>query len=120
MSMATVVIFNRILSCFSSDDELKTLQLEAAEFANHTLTLAEDATLFRPLGSSYIPICLIMAWVSLDDSHTLTKASIQTLLSDYQSDFPRSTTDAGILLEWIARQFDLAGRLEPINAQFPV
>ncbi len=48
--------------------------------------LSKDAMSFRPLGASYIPLCLLCAWGTTDDPSK--RAEVDCLMACYQPDFP--------------------------------
>jgi hypothetical protein len=77
------VLLNSLLRVF---DPLNTnLTEETAHFCNEIIIQTELASCYRPVGSSYSPLCLIVAWATTDDIFQLAK--IESLIAVYQSDF---------------------------------
>lgn len=78
------MVFNCILKALDSNNA--ELDMEAADYCNIALDLAEQANMYRPLGSSWAILSLLGAWCcSRDDS---TDAVVEGVLADYVLDFP--------------------------------
>jgi hypothetical protein len=75
--------FNGILRAFDPDDV--DLVKESASYSNDIMTLAADMSQYRPLGASYIPLCLIAAWAATEDPSK--QAEVEKMLAEYQADF---------------------------------
>jgi hypothetical protein len=80
---AMAVLLNSLLRVFDPFNPILTD--ETAHFCDEIITQAKLADCYRPVGSAYIPMCLIVAWVATDDIFQLAK--IESVLADYQSDF---------------------------------
>ncbi len=78
------LILNTQLRAFNIDDVL-TLVAESKALITETIILAEDATQYRPLGSSGIPLCLVCAWAGMNEASS--RLRIEELLAEYQQDF---------------------------------
>ncbi|KAK0104374.1 hypothetical protein ONS95_004668 [Cadophora gregata] len=78
-----VLNMGNILRIFSPND--LTLSAEAAKVSTEMVLLAQDARQYRPLGSSYIPFCLVSAWAAVDG--TSAQWEIENMLEEWQSDF---------------------------------
>jgi hypothetical protein len=81
--LMVVLIFNCILSALDPGDA--TLELDAAEFGGAVLALADEAAVYRPLGSSYFTLCLVTAWAACRDE-AMSRMLIE-VLEDYRRDF---------------------------------
>jgi hypothetical protein len=77
------VLLNSLLRMFDPFNTILTD--ETAHLCDEVIIQAELAACYRPVGSAYIPLCLIVAWATTDDIFQLAK--IEILLADYQSDF---------------------------------
>lgn len=80
LTLATIL--NSILRAF--DPCGISLAEDSASFVHEIITLAERASQFRPLGASYIPLCLMTGWAATNDISK--KADIEKLLAEYQTD----------------------------------
>jgi hypothetical protein len=76
-------LLNAIIRCFDADDT--SLVEESATLVQEIIILADDATQYRPLGSSSMPICLMAAWAATNE--TARQARLEEILAVYQSDF---------------------------------
>lgn len=84
LAISICIVFNCILRALETDDT--ELDVEAKSLCDSTLVLADEAAIYRPLGASYVGLCLVAAWCSTKDEKT--KAKIEEVLLDYRSDFP--------------------------------
>jgi len=80
---ALAVLLNSLLRVFDPFNPILTD--ETTYFCDEVIIQAELASCYRPIGSAYIPLCLIVVWAATDDIFQLAK--IESLLADYQSDF---------------------------------
>lgn len=78
-----------------------TLVQESAAMVEEMIALAEDASQYRPLGASGVPLFLVTALVATNDP--LKKARIEEILADYQTDFA--------IASWMEIAFWLDGKL---------
>lgn len=103
-ALAVGIILNCVLSAFDIEDS--TLQLESTSFAEEVLVLAEQSAPYRPLGASYMVLCLVSAWAGTNDINL--RLSIKRMLEDYQSDFPHVDMWASSdRLEWTTQRLRL-------------
>lgn len=86
LSLFTKCFLNCLFRSFSSDEVNVGLRTEAAQISEEIITLAQDADVFRPLGSSYLILCLFIAWVSGPDNET--RARLNELWKVCCSDIP--------------------------------
>jgi hypothetical protein len=77
--------FNAMLRALNPCDIL--LAKESEIFLEEIITLAEYESQNRPIGASYIPLCLVAAWAAVNDALMLAK--IEKIIDEYQSDFPQ-------------------------------
>lgn len=106
LALTIAMFFNLILrSLVSHPFETSVLELDAAQLASETISVANDAVIFRPLGSSYMILCLVASWSSATCAET--KKVIEELLRDYLSDFPKRREQTELDLGVVARHFDL-------------
>ncbi|RDW80927.1 hypothetical protein BP5796_05625 [Coleophoma crateriformis] len=83
LALGICIIFNCVLEALEPNDI--ELDIEAQSFCDSILVLADEAAIYRPLGASYVPICLAAAWCGSKDE--ITRAIIEAVLVDYGSDF---------------------------------
>jgi hypothetical protein len=84
LALAICIIFNCILSAL--DPGNTELDNDSFRFCRDALDHAVLAAEFRPLGASYVTLCLMVAWCGCRDQ--ATKVMIEKTLEDYRSDFP--------------------------------
>jgi len=107
LSLAFCMVFNCILKAL--DPNNTDLDIHSMSFCKEVLELAEQAAVYRPLGASYVTLCLIAAYCCSREEKA-TQAVIERVLVDYAMDLP---VDLGTLksdLELISRRLSL---LEP-------
>jgi hypothetical protein len=85
MILTLAVTFNAILRALNPNDIL--LVDDSEMFSNEITTLAEYESQYRPIGASYIPLCLVAAWAAMSDARVLAK--IEKIVEEYQPDFPQ-------------------------------
>jgi len=90
-SYALALAYGIVLNCMLATLQGTTSQLsqESSQWADETIKLAEIANQYRPLGASYMIICLIAAWAGAIDSKT--QAIVEAWLLNYAKDLPRAT-----------------------------
>lgn len=81
--LALASTLNGILRAFDPDD--MTMVEESASFSIDIMTVAAHASQYRPLGASYVPLCLIAAWAVTEDPPK--QAEVEKMLAEYQRDF---------------------------------
>ncbi|KAK5064815.1 hypothetical protein LTR84_000649 [Exophiala bonariae] len=86
LSLFSACFLNCLLRSFSSDEEDVGLQEEVDKFTVEIITLAYDSEVFRPLGSSYMVLCLFIAWISSPDPQT--RSHINKLWKIWHTDVP--------------------------------
>lgn len=57
-------------------------------FSDEILRLAKNAKQYRPVGSGYMPFCLVTAWAATDG--TTKQIDVEKMLGDWQSDMPEA------------------------------
>ncbi|KAJ5659422.1 hypothetical protein N7507_005873 [Penicillium longicatenatum] len=77
------LMLNNILHAFNPLDTL--LANDSGSFVQQIIEGADFASRDRPLGTAYVPLCLIVALAAAKDPEQVTR--IETTLTDYQSDF---------------------------------
>ncbi|KAF5562704.1 hypothetical protein FNAPI_3023 [Fusarium napiforme] len=85
--LAAALALNSILRATYPDDSV--LLLEASTLANELIALAKGVSQYRPLGASYIPPCLLVAWATTSALHA-QRSEIEVLLTEYQEDYART------------------------------
>ena len=101
--LAICLIMNFILSAIDVGNA--QLSTEGAMFSKEVLVLAEAAAAYRPLGATYVSICLYAAWAVTDDP--CLRSSIIDTLAEYQKDFPWAPRHKASLidkLDWLDRK----------------
>lgn len=97
LSMATIL--NGILPAFDPRDT--SLVEDSASFVDEIVILTEQASRFRPLAASYIPVCLATGWAATDDPSR--KAEIESHLAEYQTDLADARWLEGAM--WLKAQY---------------
>lgn len=87
MTLFVTILLNCLYSVL--DPTQAQLVVESETYARDICTLADQSHKYRPLGSSYIAICLIAAYAGASDPGT--RAGVLRTLSDYCGDFPWMT-----------------------------
>jgi hypothetical protein len=86
MAVFTTCYLNCIIRALLPAEERLQLRTEAVGFTKEIISLAYEAMPLRPLGSAFVPMCLIVAWFTpIDDT---TRQEICLLWDDYRTDFP--------------------------------
>lgn len=86
MAVFTTCYLNCIIRAMIPVEERLQLRTEAVGFTKEIISLAYEAMPLRPLGSAFVPMCLIVAWFTpIDDT---MRQEISRLWDDYRSDFP--------------------------------
>ncbi|KAJ5786979.1 hypothetical protein N7457_001969 [Penicillium paradoxum] len=78
------------------------LMSEAVFFCDEITMQAELASSYRPVGSAYVPLCLVVAWAASEN--LVQSARIEAILGEYQTDFAD--------IPWISRAIWLASTLD--------
>ncbi len=102
------MILGCILRSFAPDDEC--LVGDARRLAGEMMRLAEDASKYRPLGSCYVPFCLISAWIAAEGIEQ--QASIERMVEDWQNDFKET--------RWMNIARWLRGNLDDLRLRYLV
>ena len=84
IQLSFAMILNVLLRSFSIDNFMGMLE-ECTLLVNETIALAEDASQYRPLGSSGAPTTLVCAWAATSDIAQRKRA--EQLMDEYQADF---------------------------------
>lgn len=106
LALTITMFFNCFLRSLTFlSHQADTLEFEAVDLVAETIAVAEDAVIFRPLGSSYIVLCLVAAWSCAANPEV--KMLIAELLEDYLSDYPRRQEHTELDLGVVARHFDV-------------
>ena len=90
--LAICLISNCIISAL--DTANARLKVESIDMCKQVLVLADLASVYRPLGSGYITLCLQAAWCSCTD--TAMKATLEETLADYLGDWSRGTEPVAV------------------------
>jgi energy-converting hydrogenase Eha subunit A len=81
--LCIAITLNAILSRYQPFNH--SLIEQSVTFVDEVIALAEEASQYRPLGSSSIPLCLVAALVATDD--TAKRDRMEKQLAEYQTDF---------------------------------
>ncbi|KAH6603563.1 hypothetical protein Trco_008338 [Trichoderma cornu-damae] len=105
--LGCALIFNGYLRAFGADDG--HMVREANTMADDAVRLAHDAVQYRPLGASFIPLCLIPGWAATDDVEIQQR--VIRALEIYQYDFsPLTGRSWYIMAYWLRGEMDLIRR----------
>ena len=101
LGLAIGIILSGMLSAIDTEDT--GLNLESTAFSKEIIALAEPAAIYRPLGASYMGLCLMAAWIGTTDCSTRSLA--ESALADYRGDFlhGQSTTPTEVLEQFYER-----------------
>jgi hypothetical protein len=88
LGLSVSIMLNCVLCAIDIEDS--SLLPQAEHFAKETVGLSKAASLYRPLGSSYMVLCLMAAWGGTTD-HSI-RLSIEKELDHYVQDFPHGQT----------------------------
>ncbi|KAE8153702.1 hypothetical protein BDV25DRAFT_136641 [Aspergillus avenaceus] len=83
LGLTVGIMLNVLLQTVDPDDPM--LPLDSMYFAQEILLVAEQSVDFRPLGSHYVILCLLVAWAATPDA--LIRSTAAQMLDDYQRDF---------------------------------
>lgn len=83
LMLAIGMVMNGFLRILNPSDYL--LVEECYRFCADSITLAERAKARRPLAAGHIPMSIIAAWLSSDD--TAQQAQLRCLISEYEDDY---------------------------------
>jgi hypothetical protein len=83
MANTFALIIGSILRIFDPSDY--ALVEDSERISEDVMELAENASQYRPVGSGYMPVCLIAAWAATYG--TPKQAKVENTLQDWQSDF---------------------------------
>lgn len=89
LCLAVCIISSCVLNAVVDDVEDTTPQRisESTYFSKEILALAEGASIYRPIGATYVRLCLVAAWVGTTDCSI--RKMVETLMEEYQGDFPQ-------------------------------
>lgn len=75
-----------ILSCVVTGvDPGNAVVIDPSIYIDEVLEIAGSATIYRPLGASFVPMCLMMAWIATGDP--AKRKTIEAALKAYESDY---------------------------------
>ncbi|KAK0105065.1 hypothetical protein ONS95_004570 [Cadophora gregata] len=101
IQLSFAMILNVLLRSFSVDNFMGMLD-ECTLLVSETITLAEDARQYRPLGSSGAPTTLVCAWAATSDMAQRKRA--EELMDEYQADFAIANWKE--IARWIERKLN--------------
>jgi hypothetical protein len=104
LGLAIGIILNCVLSAFDAEDS--KLMLESTYFSQEILALAEHAARYRPVGASYMVLCLLAAWAGTTDKPL--RSLVERTLDDYHQDFAQLNLENSTFeLEWMSQHMRL-------------
>ena len=89
IGLTAAIVMNFVLGADDADD--LELPLDLMWFSTEVMTIAREATRYRPIGASYVALCLYAAWMGTENSPL--RAEIEEALLDYHSDYSWSVPD---------------------------
>ncbi|EPE33525.1 hypothetical protein GLAREA_06538 [Glarea lozoyensis ATCC 20868] len=110
LGLSVSLVINFVAYAIEPDNS--DLPLQAEHFVKEILSLCEGAEKFRPLGASYMLLCLMLAWAGTEDHPN--KHSIEMELEKYLQDFPM-----GSLAELLPKMKLYAGYLRLLSTLSP-
>jgi hypothetical protein len=97
-------MLNTILRAFDPFNLL--LVEENLAFCAEVISIAESASLYRPLSAAYVPLCLAAVWAA--DIDKVMTMEAERLLADYQEDFADYSDKYWMDMAcWLRRRFEL-------------
>ena len=99
--LALALIINGLLRALDPSDEL--LVAESIAWSSEVMVMAERMSPYRPLGSGYMPVCLLAAWAATADLSQHPR--IEKLLAEYQTDFEGARWMDGAI--WLKNRYVL-------------
>lgn len=88
MALFNVSYINCLIRAMLPSGSGLPLRKEAVGFGQEVISLSKEAMVFRPLGSAFMPLCLMVAWFTPEDGDM--RAEIEALWNIYVSDYPSS------------------------------
>ncbi|KAL9616933.1 MAG: hypothetical protein Q9160_008246 [Pyrenula sp. 1 TL-2023] len=85
LAITFAILLNRLVRSFDKDDACLSEEME--RLSKEAIDLAEKAACYRPLGASWVSLCLRTAQVATEN-HEL-KTELDKAMTDYARDFPR-------------------------------
>ncbi len=82
LGISIVLVFNTILQAVTLDRSPELI-IDARQLSEEVLDLAEQAQVFRPLGASFVGICLATAWCACEE----LRPELEEVGLDYRRDF---------------------------------
>lgn len=105
LALSICVIANCVHAAI--DKENTQLIPDSLHFSKEIIAVADGAAIYRPLGASYVELCLVAAWIGAEDG--LMRAEVEKSLADYQLDFANEESNKVPVghLEQLSRQLRL-------------
>ncbi|KAL6240331.1 hypothetical protein RBB50_012769 [Rhinocladiella similis] len=85
LGLAMSAVLNTILRAYDPEDV--DLAIESAHLVREIITMAKQASMYRPLGAAYVNFCLMSARTACANTDLSIHAEVETVLADYQLDF---------------------------------
>ncbi|KAF3480357.1 uncharacterized protein GIQ15_05704 [Arthroderma uncinatum] len=104
LSLTVAMILNCVVA--GIDCENPEFSAESTRYVDEILEIAGSATIYRPLGASFVPLCLMMAWVGTGD--VATRKTLEAALKEYEADYaPGQAVMLTPKIEKVSRQLRL-------------
>ena len=101
IGLVIALAYNCVLSSLYPEDI--ELILDSTSFVADVLLVATSVRRYKPLGSTYVALCLGAAWVGTKDPKT--KAAVEKIWEDCGDDFPPGLQKPQVReLKWTERQ----------------
>jgi len=101
IGLVVAIAYNCVLSALYPENI--ELTLDSTSFVADVLLIGKSVCRYKPLGSTYIALCLGAAWVGTNDP--ITKAEVEKTWEDCGGDFPPGQQKPPIReLKWTERQ----------------
>lgn len=105
--LASSLLLNGLIRAVESDDI--DMVEDAKMLCDEVVKVAEGAAIYRPLGASFVPMCLVPAWAANDDP--VYKSKVLRVLNEYKDDFsPATATGWYVMCHWLKGEYDLVRR----------
>ncbi|EFQ99034.1 hypothetical protein MGYG_02046 [Nannizzia gypsea CBS 118893] len=82
LSLTVAIILSCVVTGIDPDN---AVVVDPSTYIDEILEIAGSATIYRPLGASFVPMCLMMAWISTGD--VTRRATIEAALKAYENDY---------------------------------
>ncbi|KAK2829884.1 hypothetical protein FQN49_007166 [Arthroderma sp. PD_2] len=104
LGLTIAIILNCVVNAINPG--IPDIAAESDSFFEEIMEIAGSATIYRPLGAGFVPLCLLMAWVGTGDR--AKRKVLEAALKEYESDYvPGQAVILTPKIEAVSRQLRL-------------